>query len=299
MTASATVTSTPIAETTPLSGKVAVVTGSTSGIGRAVALALAARGATTVVVGRRNERAEAAANEISRATHNPNIFPIAVTDLALRSEAHRLVSVLRNEHPRIDVLVNNAGGYFHRREVTAEGLERTFALNVLAPFILTSGLADCLAAAAPARVVQVSSEAHRGHRVDFDDLQSSRGYRGFRTYGRSKLELTLLTREFARRLRGRGVSVNAVHPGFVASGFGRNNPGGVGIGFGILSKLFGRSVRRGADPVIFAASDASLASTTGAYLARHHVGRGSAASQDDRSARRLFDACAELAGAAA
>jgi len=299
MTGGAPVTLTVTPETASLRGKVAVVTGSTSGIGRVVAQALAARGATTVVVGRTSERAEASAKEIARATQNPNVFPIAVSDLALRSEAHRLVSVLRDEHPRIDVLVNNAGAYLHRREVTTEGLERTFALNVLAPFILTSGLADCLAAAAPSRVVQVSSEAHRGRRVDFDDLQSAHRYRGLRTYGRSKLELILLTREFARRLRERGVSVNAVHPGFVASGFGRNNPGAVGIGFGVLSALFGRNVHRGADPLVFAAADPSLASTTGEYLARHHVGRGSAASQDDQSARRLFDACTALSAEAA
>ncbi len=280
-----------MAETRP---PVAVVTGATSGLGRVVAEGLASRGFATVVVGREDDRAAAAAADISRSTHNPNVSSIGVRDLALRSEAHRVATCLREGHPRIDVLVNNAGAYVSRRQETSEGLERTFALNVLAPFILTTDLADPLTASAPSRVIQVSSAAHRGQRVDFDDLQSTRGYRGFRTYGRSKLELLLLTREFARRWTGRGISVNAVHPGFVASGFGRNNPGFSGRAFGVLTALFGRSVRRGAETPLFAATDPSLAGVSGAYLVDRKVRTGSIGSGDPETARRLFDICETL-----
>jgi len=283
---------------TDSSGRVAIVTGGTSGIGRVVAEGLAAKSMTTVIVGRGEARTASVAREIAQATQNPEVVPVPVSDLALRSEAHRLASLLRGRYPRISVLVNNAGAYFHRREVTADGLERTFALNVLAPFILTRELADPLAAGAPSRMVEVASEAHRGSHVPFDDLQSTRGYRGFRAYGQSKLELMLLTREFARRFGSRGISVNAVHPGYIASGFGRNNRGAVGVAMGVLSTLFGRSVRRGAEAEIFAATDPSLGSASGVYIVRRSVRSGSPASRDEAGARRLFEACSELADAA-
>ncbi len=278
--------------------KVAVVTGATSGIGRAVAEGLARRGMMVVAVGRGSERVQRVADEISHSAQNPNVLPLAVTDLGLRGEMHRVARAVRERCRAIDVLVNNAGGYFHRRELTEDGLERTFALNVLAPFVLTQELVEPLASAAPSRVVQISSEAHRGARIDLDDVQGERGYRGLRAYGRSKLELILLTRELARRLGPRGISVNAVHPGFVASGFGRNNSGVVGGTWHLLSALFGRRVPHGADPVIFAATDPSLESVTGAYLARRTVRPGSPSSRDADLARRLYDLVGQLAATA-
>ena len=278
-----------------LAGKVAVVTGATSGLGRWVAEGLASRGATTVVVGRTQERTAAVASEISRRTQNPEVHPEPVTDLALRAEVARLSSHLRERYPRIDLLVNNAGAYFHRRQVTPEGLERTFALNVLAPYVLTSRLGPLLLAHPPARVVMVASAAHRGHHVDFEDLQSARDYRGFRVYGRSKLELILLAREFARRLQDGHVSVNAVHPGFVATNFGRNNGGAVGFGLGLSSRLFGRNVRSAAEDLVFASTDPSLEGRTGEYLSHRTVRPGSPQSRDPAAARRLFNACELLA----
>lgn len=275
-------------------GKVAVVTGATSGIGRWVAQGLAALGATTVVVGRSPARAAALAGEISAQTENREVYPVSVADLAIRAEVARLSSVLLEQYPRIDLLVNNAGAYFHRREVSPEGIERTFALNVLAPFLLTSLLTPRLVASAPSRVIMVSSAAHYRQNLDFENLQGERNFRGYRAYGRSKLGLTLLTREFARRLHDSEVMVNAVHPGFVASGFGRNNGGAVGFGFALVERLFARNVRSAAADVVFVGTDPSLDRVTGEYLSRRIVRPGSPQSRDMAAAARLYQTCAEL-----
>jgi len=277
-----------------LHGKVAVITGATSGIGRGVAHGLAALGATTVVVGRSQDQTTVAAQAIASQTGNADVHPVRVTDLALRTEVARLATVLLDTFPRVDLLVNNAGAYFHHREVTTEGLERTFALNVLAPFLLTARLGPRLVESAPARVLMVSSEAHQGRRVDFDDLQADHGYRGFRQYGASKLELLLLSREFARRFAGQGVTVNAVHPGFVASGFGRNNRGGVGFGLGLLARLFGRSVRSAAADLVFDVTDPSFDAVTGAYISRRRIRPGSVPSREMADALRLYEQCVGL-----
>jgi len=278
----------------PLAGRVAVVTGGTSGIGREVAIGLASRGATTVIVGRGKDRVERVARQIAEATGNRSVESVAVTDLALRAETGATARTLLQRYARIHILVNNAGAYFARRETTSEGFERTFALNVLSPFLLTSLLAPRLVESAPARVVNVTSAAHRGNSVDFSDLQSLRHFRGFEAYGRSKLELLLLTREFARRLEGRGVSVNAVHPGFIASGFGLNNGGGIAIGLRVAMFLFARNVRRGAAAPLFAATDPAVEGLTGQYISGRRVATGSTASQDMAVARRLYDVCRDL-----
>jgi NAD(P)-dependent dehydrogenase (short-subunit alcohol dehydrogenase family) len=277
-----------------MQGKVAVVTGATSGIGRWAAYFLARFGATTVLVGRGPERVAAVAHDIAGGSGNPAVEGVAVTDLASVAETAHLASYLLERFPRIDVLVNNAGAYFHRRQSTAEGLERTFALNVLSPFQLTSRLLPRLAASAPARVVLVASAAHRGNRVDLDDLQGTRSYRGYRAYGRSKLELILLAREFARRERERRVWVNAMHPGFVASGFGKNNRGAIGATIGFLSHAFGRSVRDAGGDLAYLASAPSLDAVTGVYFSRRMIRPGSTASHDPETARRLFELCEGL-----
>ncbi len=279
-----------------LSGKISVVTGATSGIGRVLAERLAELGATTVVVGRGDARAAEAASEIARATGNPHVESLGVSDLAVLAEANRVADELLRRYPSIHLLVNNAGGFFARREVTVDGFERTFALNVLAPFLLTTRLSDRMRSSAPARVVEVSSEAHRAHRVDFDNLQGEKEYRGYRQYGRSKLELLLLTREFARRLAGSGVTVNAVHPGFIRSGFGLNNGGGTAFGIRLAGLLFGRSLRHGADTPLLAATDPSMARETGQYISGRRIVRGSAPSNDMATARRLWGRCVELSG---
>lgn len=277
-----------------LAGKVAVVTGATSGIGREVALGLARQGATTVVVGRGEGRAQRVATEIAQATGNPHVEFLRVDDLAVRQEARELAAAVLDRYSTLHILVNNAGGYFRRRETTADGLERTFALNVLAPYLLTTLLAPRLVGSAPSRVVNVSSGAHRGAQVDFSDLQSAGRFSGFRVYGASKLGILWLTREFARRFQGTGVTVNAVHPGFVRSGFGLNNGGGVAFGMRIVMRLFARSVVRGADTPLYVASAPELASVSGSYFADRKLNPGSLDSQDMSKARQFFDACTSL-----
>ncbi len=287
-----------MAETTAmgLTGRVAVVTGATSGIGKEVALGLARRGATTVVVGRGTDRASRAAAELSQASGNPRVESLRVDDLAVLSDMRELSAALLDRYSAVHILVNNAGAYIRRRDVTPDGLERTFALNVLAPYVLTTLLAPRLISSAPARVVNVSSAAHRNAKVDFSDLQFARKYAGFTVYGSSKLELIWLTREFARRLRGRGVTVNAVHPGYVRSGFGLNNGGGAAFAMRILGRLFGRSVVRGADTPVYVASAPELATVTGGYYFDRKPRAGSEASRDLVKARKLFDECARLSG---
>jgi len=274
-----------------------VITGATSGIGLEIARGLAGRGARTVVVGRGAERAARVAEQIARSTANPAVESVGVTDLALLEEVRTLSATLVARYPRLHILVNNAGAYFQRRDVTSEGHERTYALNVLAPFLLTSLLSDRLRESAPARVVNVSSAAHRGYHVDFDDLESAHRYAGFRAYGRSKLELLLLTREFARRFAGTGVCVNAVHPGFVASRFGQNNGRWTAGVMRILEALFAISPRRGAETPLFVATDPSAMPISGEYFVRSRVARASADSYDLESARRLYEVCRGTTGA--
>jgi len=275
---------------------VAIVTGATKGIGREVAQGLAAAGYRTAVVGRGQDRTLATVAEIVRETGNPDVDPFGVSDLAERAEVRALAASLAARYPKVELLVNNAGAYHSERHPTSDGLERTFALNVLAPFTLTTLLLDRLRAGAPSRVVEVASAAHRGQHIDFDDLQGTQRYNGFETYGRSKLELILLTREFARRLEGTGVVVNAVHPGFIRSGFGDNNPGGAGFGVKVAKFLFARSLSYGRQNVMFVATDPAAGRVTGQYFSRRRVARTSEDADDMVAARRLFEVCRQLAG---
>lgn len=275
----------------------AIVTGATSGIGREIARGLAARRRRTVLVGRGTERVAAVARSLREETGFPSIESVGVRDLALRAEVRALARELLGRYPRIGLLVNNAGAIYLRRARTEEGTERTFALNVLSPFLLTSLLAPRLIESAPARVVNVASAAHRGWSVDFADLEGTTRYGGWRAYGTSKLELILLTRELSHRLDGTGVTVNAVHPGFVRSGFGLNNGGGAAVAIRVLGRLFGRSLRRGAETPLFAATDPSLDRTSGRYLSDLRTRPGSPQSRDMTVARRLYGVCRELTDA--
>src|SRR3954470_22201525 len=210
-------------ETGQMAGRTVLVTGGTHGIGRATAAGLAARGARVAITGRDAGRADAAAADI-RAAGGPPV-EVFVADMSGQAEVRRLAADVLKALPRIDVLVNNVGGFWNTRHVTTDGLERTFALNPLAPFLLTHLLVDRLIESAPARVVTVSSDAQRMGRIDFDDLQGERSWSGQRAYNQSKLANVLFTYELARRLRGTGVTATVLHPGIVRTGFGVEDPG--------------------------------------------------------------------------
>src|SRR5664279_2763985 len=208
----------------PMAGKTVLVTGGTGGIGKATALGLAALGARVGIVGRDHVRAQAAAADIAAASGNPAVDSIAA-DMSSQAEVRRLASEVLDAYPRLDVLVNNVGGYWASRHVTADGLEHTFAVNHLAAFLLTNLLLDRLKASAPARVVTVSSAAHSTGTIDFDDLQGERGYSERKAYPQSKLASVMFTYELARRLEGTGVTATVLHPGIVSTGFGAEDPG--------------------------------------------------------------------------
>jgi NAD(P)-dependent dehydrogenase (short-subunit alcohol dehydrogenase family) len=277
-------------------GKVCVITGASSGIGLAAAEKLGSMGARLVLVGRERGRGEAAAALLRRRV--PGVaLSVHYADLSRLDEMKRLAKEIGALEPRIDVLVNNAGAMFDRRAVTADGLERTFALNHLAYFVLANRLKPQLMAATSARVVNVASDAHRGNTIDFDDLQSARSYRGFRVYGRSKLMNILFTRELARRLAGSGVTANCLHPGFVASRFGDNSVGLFRIGIGI-AKLFAIPPEKGAETIVYLASSPEVAEVSGGYFAKSRAATPTAAAQDDAAARRLWEETARIAGLA-
>ena len=276
--------------------KVAVVTGGASGLGRQISLNLARLGFDLAVVGRNGHHLEEFRQLVDGETGRPTVRPILTSDLAVPAEARRVATLLAATCPAIDVLVNNAGGIFARREEVEGGIERTFGLNVLAPFALTYHLTPALLRAAPSRVVNIASAAHRGHSIALDDLFLRHGYGGYRAYGRSKLALILLTREFARKFAGTGVSVLAVHPGFVRTNFGRNNPGALGVGFRVAIALFAIGVAAGADTPTFAATDPSAGPLSGSYLVHRSPRPGSRISRDSVLAGRLFERCSELVG---
>ena len=280
-----------------LEGKTCVVTGATSGIGLVTAERLGAMGARVVLVGRDPAKGEAALLRVRRRA--PQVqAEIHYADLARLEDVRRLGAALAAALPRVDMLVNNAGAIFRRRDVTPDGLERTYALNHMAYFLLTALLKERLAAAAPSRIVSVASEAHRGATLDFDDLQGARHYGGWTAYQRSKLCNILFTRELARRLHGTGITANCLHPGFVASGFGDNNDGVFRIALSIAKRLFAISEERGAVTTVYLASAPEVQGTSGLYFKRCRPALPSASAQDDGAARRLWEESARLAGLA-
>lgn len=284
-------------EATDPDAPVAIITGATSGIGLEVARGLASRGTRTVLVGRGGARVAAAARSVQEVASGAGVEAVAVPDLAVLADVRALATDLLARYPEIRVLVNNAGGMFVRREVTREGLERTFALNVLSPLLLTSLLAPRLIESAPARVVNVASAAHRGASVNWGNLQGEEGYRGYGAYARSKLELILLTRELARKFEGTDVAVNAVHPGFVRTKFALNNGGGTAAAFRVLFVLFGQTPRRGAETPLFVATDPSVGGISGQYFSRSRVSPGSPPSRNGEDAQRLYEICRKLTNA--
>ncbi len=268
-----------------MNGKVVLITGGTSGIGRVTARELKRAGATVVVIGRDPARLDAIKREIGADTIR--------ADLQLVADARRAADEFRRRYERLHVLVNNAGAVFGDRQVTAEGFERTFALNHLVYFTITTALLDVLRASAPARVVSVSSEAARGARLDFSDLQMERGYLSIRQYCNTKLMNLLFAFELARRLEGTGVTSNAVHPGAVASGFGMQGAGWYGM-LTRLARPFLIGEEKGARTQIWAASDPSLEKVSGKYFVRQREKTAPRAALDPAAARRLWEETEKL-----
>jgi NAD(P)-dependent dehydrogenase (short-subunit alcohol dehydrogenase family) len=247
-----------------MEGEVVLITGGTSGIGKAAATALAAMGAEVVVTGRNRVRGKVAVGEIRRASGSEKVS-LMLADLAVQEEVRKLAKGFKERHDRLDVLVNNAGLIQSRRTETPEGIELTFAVNHLAPFLLTNLLLELLKRNAPSRVITVSSEARRHAEIDFDDLHSERRYRAFTVYGMTKLANILFTYELAERLRGTGVVANCVHPGGVNTNFGNDNRS-LGILLFRAFKPFMRTPQQGADTVIYLATSPEAGGMSGMYL---------------------------------
>jgi NAD(P)-dependent dehydrogenase (short-subunit alcohol dehydrogenase family) len=278
-----------------MNGKVCVITGASSGIGKAASLALARLGADVILVCRDKARGEAALAEVG-AVAPASIRQLELADLSSLRDVRELAGRL-SRLDRLDVLINNAGLVLASRRVSADGFEYTFALNHLAPFLLTGLLREKLAASAPARVVTVSSAAHRAARLDLADLQLTGHFNGWRAYANSKLANILFTRELAIRLAGTGVTANCVHPGTVNTRFGRDGSSMLRFGLGI-GRRFLLSAAQGADTVVYLASSPDVAGATGGYYVKRRLRAPSGAARDPETARRLWAISAELTGLA-
>jgi retinol dehydrogenase-12 len=273
-----------------MNGKICVVTGATSGIGKATAAALAGLGAQVVLVGRDRGRAEATVAELGRAAVAPRFEIADFTSMGqVRELAARLEAL---EH--IDVLVNNAGLVAGQRRTTADGFDEVFAVNHLAPFLLTNLLLGKLTAAS-ARVITVTSDAHTAARLDLDDPHQERGWDSWRAYANSKLANILFTRELARRLEGTGATANCAHPGVVRTRFGREARLPLRLGL-TLARPFLLSPERGASTIVYLATSPEVATATGGYYVKKQRREPSAAARDDDAARRLWQLSEELTG---
>jgi NAD(P)-dependent dehydrogenase (short-subunit alcohol dehydrogenase family) len=274
-----------------MEGKVVLVTGGTSGIGRAAATALAAMGAEVIVSGRNRERGEAALAEIRCASGNEKVS-LMIADLAVQAEVRGLAEGFKERHDRLDVLVNNAGLIQSERTETPDGIELTLAVNHLAPFLLTNLLLGILKESAPSRIITVSSEARRNAELDFGDLQSERRYRAFPVYAMTKKANILFTYELADRLEGTGVVANCVHPGGVNTNFGYDNRS-PGILLFRAFKQFMRTPEQGADTVIYLASSPETGGMNGKYLMdRKEV--SPAEPRDEAAQKRLWEVSEDL-----
>jgi NAD(P)-dependent dehydrogenase (short-subunit alcohol dehydrogenase family) len=279
--------------TQPMEGRVCVVTGASSGIGRAASVALAGLGATVVLACRDQVRGESALAEVAAAATGGQPS-LELADLSSLAQVRDLAARL-GRLPRIDVLVNNAGLIVARRTLTTDGFEHTLAVNHLAPFLLTSLLLPKLEASAPARIITVSSVVHRSAMLNLDDLMLSRRYLAMLAYANSKLANILFTRELARRLDGTGVTANCLHPGTIATKFGQTGNRWLVWGLAV-GRHFLRSPESAARTVVYLAASPNLADRTGGYYVGRRLRQPSRAARDVATARRLWDISARLTG---
>src|SRR5918994_2126569 len=275
-----------------MDGKVCLITGATSGIGRATAMGLASMGASVVMVGRDRGRGEAAMADIKEKSGNASV-DLMLADISSQEELRRLADEFKEAYAQLDVLINDAGLFRSKRITTADGIEMTFAVNHLAYFLLTNLLLDVLKASAPSRIVNVSSGEQRNATIDFDNLQGENGYKGAKAYSQSKLANVLFTYELARRLEGTGVSANCLHPGVVGTNLGSGVSGVFGFTVRALTPLM-KSPEKGAETPIYLASSPEVEGASGAYFVKKAEARSSDASHDESTAKRLWEASAEL-----
>jgi len=280
-----------------MTGKVVLVTGGTGGIGKATAIGLAVLGARVGITGRDLARTGQVAAEIRATSGNPAIDGFAA-DMSSQAEVRRLAAAVLDAYPRLDVLVNNVGGFWAHRHPTADGLEHTFAVNHLASFLLTNLLLDRLKHSAPARVVNVSSHVQAEGRIDFDDLQGARAYSGQAAYSQSKLANVMFTNELARRLEGTGVTANSLHPGVVRTNFGAEDQTGL---FAVVRQVvlpFLKTPARGAETSIYLASSPEMDGVTGQFFANKKVRTANKFAYEPVIMARLWQASADLVGLA-
>lgn len=279
----------------PMAGKTVVITGGSSGIGRATAEGLAALGARVGIVGRDEARTQAAARDIAAKSGGPGVDAF-VADMSSQAMVRKVAAEILAAYPRLDVLVNNVGGFWATRRLSADGIEHTFAVNHLAPFLLTDLLLDRLTASAPARIVTVSSGAHPMGKLDFADLQGERRYSGQAAYNQSKLANVVFTYELARRLAGTGVTANVLHPGVVRTGFAAEDPSTVWKVFLPVIRPLLKTPVQGAATSVYLASAAEVEGVSGEYFVGSKPRRSSRASYDTEAAARLWRISADLVG---
>jgi len=282
-----------------MQGKTVVVTGGNSGIGFETAAALAGMGARVVVTARNADKGRAAVAAIGQRQGGDAQVQLVVFDLADLSSVRRGAAEILEQAPRLDVLVNNAGLVLSERSETVDGLEATFAINHLGPFLLTNLLLDRIRASSPARIVNVASTAHNAARkgIPFDDLQSEKNYATMRVYGQSKLANILFTEELARRLEGSGVTANSLHPGTVRTGYGADGDARGLLAFGIkISSPFFLSPAKGARTSVYLASDPGVAGVSGEYFVKCKPKQPKPWARDQEAARRLWQVSEELVG---
>jgi NAD(P)-dependent dehydrogenase (short-subunit alcohol dehydrogenase family) len=269
-------------------GKRVLITGATNGIGLAAAEELARRGASLSIVARDDARAAEAVTRIEAA--GAEVVDVLKADLTSQASVRALADEALQRYARIDVLVNNAGAVFEQREVSEDGIERTWALNHLAPFLLTELLLDRLKESAPARIITTTSDAHKGAEIPWDDLNAEQSYgaRGFKRYGQTKLANILFTAELARRVEGTGVTANCFHPGLVATGFNRNNSGLMRVAMTVV-KPFSRSPEKGAETLVWLADSEQAGAENGGYFVDCKRAQPEPSARDMESARRLWE----------
>ncbi|MEQ1863036.1 MAG: SDR family oxidoreductase [Micropepsaceae bacterium] len=277
------------------SNKEIVITGGTDGIGKVAAAALAKAGASVTIVGRDGAKCEAVVRELKAQCGHDKVGFVR-GDLSAQKSLRAVAGELNNRLKRIDVLLNNAGAFFQRRELSDDGIERTFALNHLGYFLMTNLLMTRLNASPSARIVNVASAAHLGAKLDLADLQNEKAYSGWRAYQQSKLANIYFTYELGRRLNGSKVTANCLHPGFVATRFGNNNSGILRTVFGVAKSLFAKSEADGAKTSIYLSGSPEVAGINGKYFDDCKAVRSSPVSYDENTARELWRISEKMTG---